>query len=60
MGRIRIVLFTFGIATATSFFVSLGEFVSADQADQLVGVTKATNLIGKQVTQFGGEKSRRD
>ena len=55
MGRIRrIVLFAFGIATATSFFVSLGEFVSADQADQLVGVTKATNLIGKQVTNLEG------
>ncbi|HWG97262.1 MAG TPA: small metal-binding protein SmbP [Nitrospira sp.] len=55
MGRTRIVLLAFGIATATSVFMSRGEFVHADQADQLVGVTKATNLIGKQVTNLEGK-----
>ena len=55
MGRTRIVLLAFGIAMAMSVFMSLGEFVHADQADQLVGVTKATNLIGKQVTNLEGK-----
>lgn len=52
MGRIRIVLFAFGIAVLMSIFASQGEFV---YADQLVGVTKATNLIGKQVTNLEGK-----
>ncbi len=52
MERIRIVLFGFGIGVLMSIFASQGEFV---YADQLVGVTKATDLIGKQVTNLEGK-----
>ncbi len=52
MGRIRIILLAFVIAALMSIFASQGAFV---YADQLVGVTKATNLIGKRVTNLEGK-----
>ena len=52
MGRIRIVMLAFGIAASTLMVASQEEVV---YADQLVGVTKATNLIGKQVTNLEGK-----
>lgn len=52
MGRIRIVLLAFGIAAGAVIVASQGEIV---YADQLVGVTKATNLIGKEVTNLEGK-----
>jgi sporulation protein YlmC with PRC-barrel domain len=53
MGRVRIVLFVFGIAALTSICASPREVVHADQ--QQVGVTKASNLIGTQVTNLQGK-----
>lgn len=52
MGRIRIVLFAFGIGALTAIFALRGEFI---HMDRLVRVTKATNLIGKQVTNLEGK-----
>ncbi|HWF61465.1 MAG TPA: small metal-binding protein SmbP [Nitrospira sp.] len=52
MGKIRIILLAFVIAALMSIFASQGAFV---YADQLVGVTKATNLIGKRVTNLEGK-----
>lgn len=52
MGR-RPVLFACSIAALMSIFVSQGEFVHAE--DQLMGVTKVTHLIGKQVQNSEGK-----
>lgn len=50
MGKIRIALCTLGIAVVAAF-ASAGIV----HADQLVGVSKATNLIGKQVNNLEGK-----
>lgn len=52
MGRLRIVLLAFGIAAVTLIIDVQGDVFCADQ---LVGVTKATNMIGKEVTNLEGK-----
>lgn len=52
MGKIRIMLLACGIAAMMSVFAA-GQFIYAE--DGLVGVTKATDLIGKQVQNNEGK-----
>lgn len=52
MGTIRGVLFAFGIAALTLIFAAQEELV---HADHLVGVSKASSLIGKHVTNLQGK-----
>lgn len=52
MRTVQIALLIFGIAALTSIFALKGEFV---HVDKLMRVTKASNLIGKHVTNLEGK-----